>query len=121
MAHNSPSSQDRDNRKTWGRGRCWTTEEIQYVRDHMEEPLLKVAAALNRPHTSLWNVKKRILEEQVEEPPVLAPGEYISCVHAWIAEDFELFPVWLKWNGFSSAVILSKDRYMMCTILATAK
>lgn len=122
MSYNSPTSEDRANGKRWGHGTCWSEEEIQFVRDHMDLSATEISKTIGRSRSSVYHVMQRIKSEVPEESyAVKEPGQYVELLHSFVAEDFELCEIWGRWNGYSTVDVISRDRHMMCTVLCTAK
>lgn len=122
MAYNSPTSEDRSTGKRWGHGTCWSDEEIQFVRDHQDSGPTEIGKLLGRPRASVYGLRKKLREEVPREDyAVQTPGLHVEYLHAWVAEDFELSEIWMRWNGYSSFVIADKDAHQICTLTCTAK
>lgn len=122
MAYNSPTPEDRSTGKKWGHGTCWTEEEIQFVRDHPDMLPTAVGRVLGRPRASVYGLRKKLQAEVPhEEYAVQKPGLHVEYLHAWVAEDFELSEIWMRWNGYSSFIVTEKDAHEICTLKCVAK
>lgn len=122
MAYNSPKSEDRSTGKRWGHGTCWSDDEIAFVRDNPGMTPKEISTALGRSRQSVYGIRNKIKAEvPAELPPVKEPGDYVELLHSYVAEDFELREIWLRWNGYASAVLLKKDKFEMVTMVCTAK
>jgi hypothetical protein len=121
MAYNSPTKFDRSSGKSWGSGTCWSEDEIRYVRDHPDMTPSEIGAVLGRPRASVYSIRKKLENVPREEYATKAPGTYVEVLHAWVAEDFELREIWMRWNGYQEVSILRRDKHLMCTLLCTAK
>lgn len=104
-----------------GRGPFWAEDEMQILRDH---PGLTAKQLKEQylPWRSQHAIREKITHrDEKVKPEVKEPGEYVELVHQFLVADHECFAIWLKWNGYASASVLSVDRMRICTVLCIAK
>jgi hypothetical protein len=103
------------------KGARWTAEEFRIVRENAGLSAREVATLLpGRTTAAVAQVRAR-MRARDELPAVKPPGDYIEMLSEYFAGHFEEMAIWLKWNGYASYKVLSRDRMGYLTLLCVSK
>ena len=108
------------------RASVWTDEELVILDAHPELSASQMSKMLpGRSAQAVGNKRANRgrggFAYQREQPPVIAPGEYIETLWAYLVDDFEIMGIWLKWHGYASFRELTRNHLDWVTVLCTAK
>ena len=108
------------------RAPAWTDAEMEIVRSNPGLAPAALAALLpGRTRDAAIQARFRAgggsTGPKAQAPAVKPPGEYLAVLADLLVDDFECLEIWLRWNGYSGARELGRDRLGWVILACTAK
>lgn len=75
------------------------------------------------PGRSLQAIRDALSKAAVkarEKPAVKQPGRYIETLAGYLTDEADALEIWLRWNGYVTCRVLSRDPAGWVTLLCTA-